>query len=54
MDRIETTLLELVDSLSREGRSDAEVVDVVCWLLETGRVRLIGTFRDRPLGRRVR
>jgi hypothetical protein len=43
-----TTLLELVDTVSELARNDEEVVAAVLDLLESGRVRLCGTFRDRP------
>lgn len=46
---IETTLLELVDALSRTLRTDAEIVAVVRRLIETRRVRLIGNFRGHRL-----
>jgi len=41
----EATLLELVQAVSEESRSDAEVVAVVLHLLRSGRVRLCGNFR---------
>jgi hypothetical protein len=47
--RIETTMLALVRELSEELEDDRAVVEAVCNLLESGRVRLIGSFRGcRP------
>jgi len=45
----EVTLLELVQAVSEESRSDAEVVAVVLHLLRSGRVRLCGNFRGSLL-----
>jgi len=45
----EVTLLELVQAVSEESRSDAEVVAVVLYLVRSGRVRLCGNFRGSPL-----
>jgi hypothetical protein len=41
----ETTLLELVQSLARQGRSAHEIAATVLELLARGRVVLIGNFR---------
>lgn len=61
-----TTLLDLVCEVSRTARSEAEVVERVVTLVNSGRVRLSGSFRGvrfddahlglgRPLsGRRIR
>jgi hypothetical protein len=50
----DTTMLELVTELSREARSDEEVVATVVSLVNSGAVRLCGNFRgrrfDAPLG----
>jgi len=45
----EVTLLELVQAVSEESRSDAEVVAVVLYLIRSGRVRLCGNFRGSLL-----
>ena len=47
-DAIDTTLLELVGALCEVTRDDREVVATVQHLLETGRVRLTGNFREHP------
>jgi hypothetical protein len=43
------TLLELVEAISDITDTDAEVVDTVIHMIETGRVRLRGNFRDLPI-----
>jgi hypothetical protein len=43
------TLLELVTAISETTEDDQEVVRTVLHLLETGRVRLCGNFRNRPI-----
>jgi len=48
-ERIETTLLALVQALSEVTEDDREIVATVLDLLRRGRVRLIGTFRDQIL-----
>jgi len=40
------TLLDLVCEISREARSEAEVISRVSSLVNSGRVRLVGIFRD--------
>lgn len=45
----DTTMLELVTDLSREARSDDEVVAIVIALVSSGAVRLCGTFKGRRL-----
>jgi hypothetical protein len=45
----QVTLLELVQALSEETRDDREVVAAVQHLLMSGRVRLIGNFRNTPV-----
>lgn len=42
-----TTLLDLVCEVSRDARTEAEVVERVTSLVNSGRVRLSGSFRDR-------
>ena len=44
-----TTLLSLVTSLQDDGRSDNEVVALVCNLVNSGRVRLCGNFAGRDI-----
>jgi hypothetical protein len=40
-----TTLLDLVNAVSAHARSDAEVVATIVHLVNSGAVRLGGTFR---------
>jgi hypothetical protein len=47
--RFETTLLELVQAVSEVTRDETELVNAVLDLLESGRARLIGNFRDIPI-----
>jgi len=47
--RTETTLLELVAAVSEVARSEAELVATVLDLVESGRARLTGNFRDIPI-----
>ncbi len=47
--RWRTTMLELVQSLVREGLSEHEIVVQVLDLVESGQVILIGSFRDTLL-----
>jgi hypothetical protein len=42
--RKESTLLELVQSVSESSLTDDEVVTIVTYLVNSGRVRLCGTF----------
>ena len=44
-----TTLLALVEAVSDASNSEQEVVATVAHMLRTGKVRLIGCFRDTPL-----
>ena len=46
---VETTLLELVQTLGELTEDDREVVHAVVELLRSGRVRLIGNFRGQRL-----
>lgn len=39
-----TTLLDLVHAVSDYAFTDAEIVATVAWLINSGRVRLCGTF----------
>jgi len=40
------TLLELVKAVSDHARSEAEVIATVAYLVNSGRVRLCGNFKD--------
>jgi hypothetical protein len=46
---VETTLLELVQTVGELTDDDREVVQTVVELLRGGRVRLIGNFRGQRL-----
>jgi len=46
---VDTTLLDLVGVIAEETQNDREVVATVLYLLRSGRVRLIGNFRNRRL-----
>jgi hypothetical protein len=43
----DTTMLELVTEVGRNARSDAEIVETVVALVNSGAVRLCGNFRGR-------
>jgi hypothetical protein len=43
------TLLELIDAVSEVSESEEEVVATVSHMLNSGRVRLTGNFRDTPI-----
>lgn len=45
------TLLELVKAVSEVSESEAEILATVTYMLNSGRVRLSGTFRDTPLAK---
>ena len=45
----QTTLLELVRTVSEVTEDDQEVVATVLHMLRSGSVRLCGTFRDEPI-----
>ena len=45
----ETTLLELVRVLGEITTDEREIVATVLWMLNSGRIRLCGNFRDCPL-----
>jgi hypothetical protein len=45
-DRIDTTLLELIETIAEDTNDDREIVAAVLHMLRAGRVRLIGSFRD--------
>jgi hypothetical protein len=42
----DTTLLDLVTTVSRYARSEAEILATVVELVNSGAVHLCGTFRD--------
>lgn len=48
-DPVETTLLDLVAVVGEVTDDEREVVATVLHLLRTGRVRLVGNFRDSML-----
>ena len=43
----ETTMLELVTEVARDAQSDAEIVETVVALVNSGAVRLCGNFRGQ-------
>jgi hypothetical protein len=43
------TLLEVIEAVSEVTDDEQEVIATVKWMLQSGRVRLVGTFRDTPL-----
>lgn len=45
------TLLELIDAVSEVSQSEQEVVATVVYMLQSGRVRLTGSFRDTPVAK---
>ena len=45
----QSTLLELVAAVGDEARSEAELLDTVVYLVNSGRVVLTGTFRGARL-----
>jgi hypothetical protein len=49
--RKESTLLELVQSISDSALTDDEVVTIVSYLINSGRVRLCGTFAGAKISR---
>lgn len=42
------TLLELVEAVSEVAETENEVLATVAYMLNSGRVRLSGSFRDTP------
>ncbi len=46
------TLLDLVCEVSSEARSEAEVIERVAFLVNSGRVRLSGSFRNTRFDQR--
>jgi hypothetical protein len=49
--RTESTLLELVQQVSESALTDDEVVALVAYLVNSGRVRLCGTFAGAKIRR---
>ncbi len=47
--RVDTTLLELVWAIGEVTEDEREVIAAVVALIQSGRVRLRGAFRDKPL-----
>ncbi|GEM_PF-2742108 len=43
------TLLELVEAVSEASETEQEVLATVAYMLNSGRVRLSGSFRDTPI-----
>jgi hypothetical protein len=43
------TLLELIEAVSEASESEQEVLATVTYMLNSGRVRLTGSFRDTPV-----
>jgi len=43
------TLLELVEAVSEASETEQEVLATVAYMLNSGRVRLSGSFRDTPV-----
>jgi hypothetical protein len=43
------TLLELVEAVSEVTDDEQEIVETVAWMLQSGRVKLVGNFRDAPI-----
>jgi hypothetical protein len=46
----DVTLLDLVTAVAASARSEAEIVATVVYLVNSGKVRLCGTFRDARFG----
>ena len=42
---LNVTLLDLVTAVSKQARSEAEAIATVVYLVNSGRVRLCGTFK---------
>jgi len=50
--RKECTLLDLIQTVSASARNDDEVVATVAYLINSGRVRLCGTFAGAKIAMR--
>jgi len=46
------TLLDLVSAIADEAETDSEVVATIQYLIETGKVTLVGNFRSNDVDRR--
>jgi hypothetical protein len=46
---LQVTLLELVEAINEVTSDEREVVATVLYMIETGRVRLSGIFRNLPV-----
>lgn len=45
----ELTLLELIDAVTEVSDTEQEVIATVSYMLNSGRVRLAGSFRNEPV-----
>ncbi len=45
------TLLELIEAVSEVSETEQEVLATVAYMLNSGRVRLSGSFRDTPVAK---
>ena len=45
------TLLELIEAVSEVSETEQEVLATVTYMLNSGRVRLSGNFRDTPVAK---
>mgnify|MGYP000551151441 CR=1 FL=1 len=45
----ELTLLELIEAVTEVSDTEQEVIATVSYMLNSGRVRLAGSFRDEPV-----
>lgn len=45
------TLLELIEAVGEVSETEDEVLATVAYMLNSGRVRLAGNFRDTPLAK---
>lgn len=45
------TLLELIEAVSEVSESEQEILATVTYMLNSGRVRLSGSFRDTPIAK---
>ena len=50
---LNVTLLDLVNAVSDQARSEAEVIAAVVYLVNSGRVRLCGTFKGARIDLRA-
>ena len=45
------TLLELIEAVSEVSDTEQEVIATVSYMLNSGRIRLSGNFRDTPIAK---